>query len=125
MRETKLWIWHMVAAVAMVGLLGTHMVIMHLAELSRFAGIGSGDATQFAHVAARGRSAVFMMSYVLLLAAALFHGLYGLRTILLELSLSPRGERLLTGACWVVGVLFFLLGAGAAVAAFVLRGGAS
>ena len=105
-------------------LLGAHMAIMHLGNLLRLVGIGLGDPLAFAQVAARGRTVLFMATYILLLGAALFHGLYGLRTILLELSLSPRGERGVTVGCWAAGAAFFLLGAWAAVASFRLAPGA-
>lgn len=125
MRETKYWILHMAAGLVVLGLLGTHMAIMHLGELLHLAGLGPGRPLEFANVASRGRLVIFMVMYILLLAAALFHGLFGLRTILLELSLSPRAERAITVTCWVVGAAFFLLGAWAAGAAFRLPGGAS
>ncbi len=38
---------------------------------------------------ARGKAVFFPVTYVLLLGAALFHGLYGLRNILLELNPAP------------------------------------
>lgn len=125
MRETKFWILHMAAGLVILALLGTHMAIMHLGELLRLVGVGPGSPIEFANVAARGRLPIFMVTYVILLAAALFHGLFGLRTILLELTLSPRAERAVTVTCWGVGVVLFLVGAWAAVAAFLLPGGAS
>lgn len=125
MRETKFWIWHMAAGLAILGLLGTHMAIMHLGELLRLIGVGPGSPLEFAHVMARAGLPIFLVSYIILLAAALFHGLFGLRTILLELTLSPRAERAVTVTCWGVGVVFFLLGTWAAVVAFLLPGGAS
>jgi succinate dehydrogenase hydrophobic anchor subunit len=46
-----------------------------------------------------------------LLATALYHGLYGLRGIILELPLAPAYGRLVSAALVVVGVVFFAYGA--------------
>jgi hypothetical protein len=39
------------------------------------------------------RETIFTVTYILLPAVALCHGLYGLRTILFELTLKPAAER--------------------------------
>ena len=93
MRESKLWFWHILSAVVILVLLGVHMGIMHLGAILSTIGIGSGDPLQSAEVFHRSQQLIYMITYILLLGAALFHGLYGLRSMLFELSLSEEGGK--------------------------------
>jgi succinate dehydrogenase / fumarate reductase membrane anchor subunit len=86
MRDRTLWTWHVGAGVVILVLLGLHMVIMHLDATLAFLGVGGGDPIEWDSVAERARSVFFTVTYVLLLGAALYHGFYGLRNILLELN---------------------------------------
>ena len=98
MRESKLWFWHILTAVIILVLLGLHMGIMHLSAILNALGIGSGDPTKSAEVFHRSQQLFFMITYILLLGAALFHGLYGLRSMLFELSLSKTLEKFIGAA---------------------------
>jgi succinate dehydrogenase / fumarate reductase membrane anchor subunit len=71
-------------------------------------------------VVARAKSTFFAIAYVVLLGAALFHGLYGARNILFELGPSPALKRAANGVLLVAGLGLFVLGAWAAWATFVL-----
>jgi succinate dehydrogenase / fumarate reductase membrane anchor subunit len=62
----------------------------------------------------------FTVTYVLLLGVALYHGLYGLRTILFELTLKPAAEKAITLVFLVVGMGLFGLGTWAAIAAHAI-----
>jgi succinate dehydrogenase / fumarate reductase membrane anchor subunit len=57
------------------------------------------------------------VTYVLLLGLALYHGLYGLRTILFELTLKPAAEKAVTALLLLLGLGLFGLGTWAAFAA--------
>ena len=114
MRDQKLWTWHLAAGVVILFLLGLHMTVMHLNVTIPLKGLNpaGGHPIDWANVVARGKSAAFMLTYVILLGAALFHGLYGLRNILFELNpvrwLKERSASCcLSGAsgcsCWVRG----------------------
>ncbi len=120
MKNSITWTWHLLAGVALAFLLGTHMLIMHLDDVFKFAAGDTAKAVSFAAVVDRGRQVSFMVSYVLLLAAALYHGLYGLRTVIFELTLAPRVERAITRLFVVIGVALFVYGAVVAVAAYRL-----
>ena len=111
MRETKYWVWHMFAGMVILVLLGIHMSIIHLDIL--FAGLnsGGGDATDWVKVVARGRLLTFGIAYIVLLATALYHGLYGLRTILLELEIKADIQKLISILLLVTGICLFTLGA--------------
>ena len=121
MRESKLWFWHIIAAIAVVVLLGMHMGIMHVGEILNFVGIGDGDAVKSANVFHRSQQAFFMATYILLLGAALFHGFYGLRSMLFELSLSRGLEKAVSGICAVAGIGLFLYGSYAAIYVFRMK----
>ncbi len=56
-----------------------------------------------------------MITYILLLGAALFHGLYGLRSMLFELSLSKGMEKAIGSVCAVAGIVLFIYGTYVAV----------
>jgi len=116
MKISVAWTWHLLAGVALAFLLGTHMFIMHLDDVFNF--FGGAKAVSFAAVIERGKQVSFAISYILLLAAALYHGLYGLRTILFELTLAPRAEKMITTLFVAIGVALFVYGTIAAVTAY-------
>ncbi len=126
MNGTKYWTWHMAAGVVILFLLGLHMCIMHV-------GIGGTAFSANVHEEAiakvnslfRDRQLFFTVTYILLLAVALYHGLYGLRTILFELTLKPAVEKAVTVVLLVIGIGLFGLGSWAAVVAhgIALAGG--
>jgi len=122
MRESKLWFWHILSAVIILVLLGVHMGIMHLGEILSAVGIGSGHAITSEAVFHRSTQSIFMVIYILLLGAALFHGLYGLRSMLFELSLSKASEKVIGGLCAVAGIGLFIYGSYAAVRVFQMKG---
>ena len=122
MRESRLWSWHILTAVVILVLLGLHMGTMHLSELLHMAGIGSGDPIDSSQVFRRSQQAVYMIAYILLLGAGLFHGLYGLRSIFFELSLSKVVEKLIGSVLAVAGIALFLYGSYVAVVLFQRSG---
>jgi len=102
------WLLSLLAGVALVALLGVHMVVQHFDAVLRALGWTQGPPVRsFAAVAARSRSVAWGVGYGLLLLFALYHGLYGLRGILLEVW--PRAARPLTA---------LVIAGGAAVALF-------
>jgi succinate dehydrogenase / fumarate reductase membrane anchor subunit len=121
MRESKLWSWHILTAVIILILLGLHMGIMHLSTILNALGIGPGESVHSASVFHRSQQIFFMITYILLLGTALFHGLYGLRSMLFELSLSKTTEKTIGGLFAVVGVCLFVYGSYVAIAVFQMR----
>jgi succinate dehydrogenase / fumarate reductase membrane anchor subunit len=117
MRDQRFWTWHVGAGLVVLVFLALHMAIMHVdAVLGVFNEPGT-EAIEWANVAARARSVFFVLTYVVLLGAALFHGLYGLRNILFELNPGAGLKKGLAVLLTVVGVCLFGLGAWAAWAA--------
>ena len=119
MKETRNWTWHIIAAVVILVFLGLHMAIMHLDDLAGWFSTAAGT-THWTNVLARSKSTFFATTYIVLLAAALYHGLYGLRTILFELSIGPSAQKLVNGVFWIAGVCLFAVGSLATIATFAM-----
>ena len=116
MRETKYWTWHMAAGVVILFLLGLHMLIMHLGGMTQlFVQTPSQSAISRANSLARDGNLFFTVTYIMLLGVALYHGLYGLRTILFELTLKPAAEKAVSAFLLILGLGLFGLGTWAAI----------
>jgi succinate dehydrogenase / fumarate reductase membrane anchor subunit len=122
MRESRLWFWHILSSIVILFLLGLHMGTMHLGEILHMMGIGSGDPIDASQVFERSRQAAYMVVYILLLGAGLFHGLYGLRSIFFEMSLSKGVEKTIGGILALGGIALFIYGSYVAVALFQRSG---
>jgi succinate dehydrogenase / fumarate reductase membrane anchor subunit len=120
MRETKYWTWHMAAGVVLALLLGMHMLIMHTGLLAHLYAPWQGEAVSRANSQFRDSNLTFTVSYILLLAFALYHGLYGLRTILFELTLKPAAEKAISLVLLLAGLGLFGLGVWGAIGAHAL-----
>jgi len=116
MRETKYWTWHIIAGLLVLVFLALHMVIMHLDDLVRIFNPYTGEAIDWQNVLHRSQMIFFVITYIILLGAALYHGLYGARTILFELSLKPPVQKLVNVVFWIGGIGLFVLGTWAAIA---------
>jgi len=115
MRETKYWTWHMAAGVVILFLLGLHMLIMHLGGITHLYAPQGGEAVSKANSLFRDGQLSFTVTYILLLGVALYHGLYGLRTILFELTLRPAVEKAISVVLLILGLGLFGFGTWAAV----------
>jgi succinate dehydrogenase / fumarate reductase membrane anchor subunit len=120
MRDQKLWTWHVLAGLVILVFLGLHMTVMHLEVIVGIFNPAGGHPIDWANVVARGKTLFFPVSYVVLLGAALFHGLYGTRNILFELNPSAGLKRVIGVVLLLVGVGLFVLGTWAAVASHTL-----
>lgn len=119
-RDAKLWTWHVMAGIVILIFLALHMAIMHLDAILGIFNPAGGHPIDWANVVARGKMMFFPISYIVLLGAALFHGLYGLRNILLELN-PPAWLKKATGVVLLLaGMGIFVLGAWAALAGHAL-----
>ncbi len=112
----RYWFLNAICGLLVLVLLTMHMFTMHLDDvLALFFSINT-EPLGWDAVSARGASALYTGAYVVLLGTALFHGFYGLRTVLTEVWTSDRAGRLIRGACWALGVGLFVVGLAAAVA---------
>ena len=120
MRDQSLWTWHVGAGIVVLIFLGLHMGIMHLDYVLGIFNPAGGHPIDWANVVARGKSAFFMITYIVLLGAALCHGLYGLRNILFELDPSAGTKSFLSWILIFSGVSLFIAGTWAAWVSFQL-----
>lgn len=124
MRDQKLWTWHLFAGVVIFFLLGLHMAIMHLDAALGLFNPANGHPIDWANVVARAKSVGFALTYVLLLGAALFHGLYGLRNVICELGLGATARVAVSRGLLAIGLALFILGTWAAWASHQLASAA-
>jgi succinate dehydrogenase/fumarate reductase cytochrome b subunit len=110
MRDQRLWTWHIIAGAVILVFLGLHMAVMHLDAILGVGNPAGGHPIDWANVVARAKQTGFTISYIVLLAAALFHGLYGLRNILHELGLGKASNALVGWGLAVIGVVLFVVG---------------
>ncbi len=122
MKESTSWYLFIFAGLVIFVLLGIHMVIMHLDGILLALGIGYENVLKFNSVFARGKQTFFVVLYILLLGFALFHGFYGLRTILFELNLKRGIKKAVTAILVLAGLALFAYGTYAAVAFYSLQG---
>jgi len=123
-RDQRLWTWHIGAGAVILVLLGLHMTVMHLDAVVRVFSPQPGEPIGWANVMERGKSAFFLVTYVLLLGTALFHGFYGLRNILFELNPGAQTKKVLNGLLLTAGFVLFAVGTWAAWAGFTVARGA-
>ncbi|MBU1627054.1 hypothetical protein KKB18_06760 [bacterium] len=110
MNETPYWTWHIITGLIVLILLGSHMLIMHLDGVLGWFSPIEDTATSWGNVLYRSKTLCFTLTYILLLGAALYHGLYGLRTILFELN-PPLGlQKFINGLFWTGGIFLFFVG---------------
>jgi len=115
MRETKYWTWHIFTGIIILILLGIHMITMHLDAILGWFNPADGEAIDWSNVTARASLLIYAILYIVLIAAALYHGLYGLRTILFELGLKPGAQKFINILFIVVGICLFAVGTWAAM----------
>ncbi len=118
MRDQTLWSWHMIAAVVIILLLGMHMTVMHLDDIIGVGNPAGGKAIDWSNVSARMKSGALAVGYIVLLAAALFHGLYGLRNILFELVSADTSRQRIDIVLSALGLVLFAIGTWAAIASY-------
>ncbi len=95
------WILQRVTAVILLFGLGIHLVVGHLF------GLGHLD---YNTILERVSGWFFTGVDVTLLGASLFHGLNGLRMVLLDYGFTAERRRVLDAALWLVGIAAFVYG---------------
>lgn len=117
MRESTLWMLHLLAGAVMLAVLGIHFGVMHAGELF---GIPRAEVLTFASVDLRSGRAFYLVVYLILLVAALYHGLYGFRSIIFEMSfIGPDLRKAINFLLVLGGWCFFFYGAYVIIAGFI------
>jgi len=120
MRESKMWFLHLLAGAVIFILLAVHMAIMLLNDIFLMFGVGYSDPIAYESVLARSKQLLLVVTNILLLGAALYHGLYGSRNILFELTLNEGLERFITVIFVLFGIGLFIFGTYAAIATYMI-----
>lgn len=121
MREARYWLFSLIAAACLIVLLGLHLFLMHLNTLGEYLGLAPQEPLEYTAVIARGKSLGWVVGYLALLSLALYHGLYGLRSVLSEI-ISPNRGHLITIALTVLGFIAFIIGTYAVIATYITEG---
>ena len=90
MQGTKTWTWHMLAGLLLVGFLGVHMITTHLDLILGWFNVNDAVGIDWGNVTGRGQQVSWAVFYILFLGLALFHGLYGLKKILVEINIFQK-----------------------------------
>jgi succinate dehydrogenase hydrophobic anchor subunit len=110
MSRARWYLLHLVSGVVIAALLGIHMVVQHLDTILRFLGVESLEPTSWLAVMSRSSSALWVGLYIVLLAFVLYHALYGLKGIILEVTASAKAGRIMNVAFVILGVVVFAWG---------------
>jgi len=111
MRKTHLRLLHLITGALIAVLLGIHMVILHLDTILGFFGVDATEPTSWGAMMGRASQGIWVGLYIALLAFVLYHALNGLRGIILEVTPSPRTERIVTRVIIAFGIIAFIWGA--------------
>jgi succinate dehydrogenase hydrophobic anchor subunit len=98
MRENHLKILQYVTGIGIFFLVGLHLLLMHLA---------GGDPEDWTSVAGRAASASWLAAYILILIFGIYHGLHGVRGVILEFSLPDRAVKVLNYSLVFIGIAVF------------------
>ena len=104
------WFLQRVTGVALIALLGVHIWVNHFAGLEEVTSGRQEELVLFSLVKERLKTALFIAIDFSMLALVLYHGLNGIRSILLDLGLRSRARRAANLALVVVGVVAFVYG---------------
>ncbi len=98
MREVHLKTLQYVAGIGIFFLVGLHLLISHL---------GSGEPTEWSSVSQRAASAGWLAIYILILIFGIYHGMHGIRGLILELSLPNKAVKMLNWSMLSIGIAVF------------------
>ena len=110
MRTTRFHLLHMFSGLVIAVLLGIHMVVIHLDAVLGFFGVDATEPTSWQSMIARSSHGIWAGIYIALLAVVLYHALYGLRGIILELTPSVKTGRIITWVLIGIGIIAFIWG---------------
>ena len=114
-RNLKFWLLNAVCGLIVLVFAGLHLASFHLDDVMALILSNSTEPLAWAQVSARGGSLTYVVGYIFLLATALFHGFYGLHTVLTEVWSGNRAAVAINFLCWIAGLGLFAFGTIAAV----------
>lgn len=104
MLKTRMHLLFFLAAIGTAVTLGIHMAVQHLNNV-----LATGDTDPTSWVSMMGRAAEYgwVVIYILMLIFGLYHGLYGLRGIIIEMTKSEKTITLVNRIFIVGGIIIF------------------
>ena len=115
MRESTLWLIFIVCAIILI-----ITASLHLMTFSSITGTGYNLALIYSSVVERSTNIFYTTLYIVFLGAALFHGLYGIRRILIELIMGKTIQRFISYFVLLMGVIAFVYGAYVVVISYMI-----
>ena len=107
MRNAYIWLLQLVTGVLIAVFLGIHLVLQHLDAVLGFFGVDVADSTAWASMMGRANQGIFVALYIALLVVGLYHGINGLRNIILETTPSVKVKNIITWSFIVLGIGVF------------------
>jgi succinate dehydrogenase hydrophobic anchor subunit len=104
------WFLQRVSGLGLLVLLPAHIVVAHLFNIAEVEEGALPGLVVFSDVVQRLEQPVYWTIDLLLLGFALYHGLNGVRNVLLDYGLRGVGERVTTGALSLLGIAAFAYG---------------
>ncbi len=96
------WLGQRVTAVLVIVTILVHLVLTHYMAIGHLS---------YSNIGARLAHGVVLVNDIVLLLAVVFHGLNGLRMVVLDWGLANRGgRRIFDAALWIVGILAIVYG---------------
>ena len=105
------WLFQRVSGLLLLGLLGVHIWMGHFSGLAAVIRGDQEELVLYYIVNKRLAQGLFIFVDFSLLALVLYHGLNGIRNILLEWPAAARNEKAFTIGLWVIGAATFFYGA--------------
>lgn len=120
MKESRLWFLQFLTGAILLFLLTMHMGIMHLEDIFGFISRVSGaEPLDWKAVLYRSKQIGFLVVNIIFLGAALFHGLYGLRDIIIEAIPAKKFGRVIGVLITIFGIVLFIYGSYATIGIYV------
>ena len=108
MRKTYIWLLQLITGILIAVFLGIHMVLLHLDAILGFFGANITDTVGWESMTARAEQGIFVALYIALLVVGLYHGIYGLRNIILETTSSAKVKSIVTWSFIILGIGVFV-----------------
>jgi succinate dehydrogenase hydrophobic anchor subunit len=110
MRGARFWVLHYMAGAILFIFLLSHIFTMHYETILSKLGLGVSDPLLWENVVERAKNLIFQFGYIVFLGFALFHGLYGLKNIITEISAGKKYSKVISYIFWIIGIFLFLYG---------------
>lgn len=112
MRNTYLWLLQLITGALILVLLGIHLVTQHPAGLvilnqkfEAILGIVADNGERTTNAIANVRQSFSVSLYIFLLVAVVYHGISGLRGIILEIAPQKKAANIVTYSLIVFGIV--------------------